>query len=182
MSMKSIISKLFIKRYKKEELEVFRFFSRVKLFEKLTFKEMEEFLPYLHLRTYNEKEVVFFRNDPSQALYIIKEGVVELSLDIQNRFEPLVYPKKHINIGVNALLANQKRLYNAICQTECELYVIPQVNLLQIFKYKPHIHSKMMTSLAEIYSENTEHLFNTYRENIGFFELGDAYMWAFRDK
>ena len=31
-----------------------------------------EFVPYLYPRKYKKDEVVFFRDDPSQALYIVK--------------------------------------------------------------------------------------------------------------
>jgi CRP-like cAMP-binding protein len=173
----------FRKIYTKKELDFFAFFKKVRLFEKLTEKELEEFIPFVHLREYKQNEVVFFRNDPGQALYIIESGEVELNLDLQEDFEPLALAKKYIAIGVNALLPDSERVYNAVARSEeCWLYVIPQVNILEIFKYKPTIQAKMMTSLAEIYDENTKNLFNAYRRHIGLFSIGEAYMKTFRSK
>lgn len=173
----------FRKVYTRKELEFFAFFRKVKLFEKLNEKELEEFIPFVHLREYKQNEVVFFRNDPGQALYIIQSGMVELNLDLQENFEPLAFAKKYIAIGVNALLLESERVYNAVVRSEESwLYVIPQVNILEIFKYKPSIQAKMMTALAEIYDENTKNLFNAYRTHIGLFSIGDAYMKTFQSR
>lgn len=171
----------FRKVYSEQEREIFDFFKAVRLFEKLSEKEMEEFLPFMHLREYKQNEVVFFRNDPSQAIYVIKKGTIELNLDLEEDFEPLAFAKIGITIGVNALLERSERVYNAIVRSkEAKLYVFPQVNILEIFKYKPKIYAKMMTSLAEIYDENTKNLFSAYRKNMGLFSIGEAYMKTFR--
>ncbi len=173
----------FRKVYSVQEREIFDFFKKVRLFERLTEKEMEEFLPFLHLREYQSNEVIFFRNDPSQALYIIRNGVVELNLDHQDSFELLAMVKKGMAIGVNALIENSERVYNAVVRSkEAWIYIIPQVNILEIFKHKTIIQAKMMTSLAELYDENTKNLFNSYRKHIGLFHLGEAYMKTFQSE
>ncbi|MCS6795486.1 MAG: cyclic nucleotide-binding domain-containing protein [Raineya sp.] len=173
----------FRKVYSPKEKEIFAFFKNVKLFERLTEKEMEEFLPFLHLREYKQNEVVFFRNDPSQALYVVKSGIVELNIDHQDSFEVLTIVKKGLAIGVNALIENSERVYNAVVRSkEALLYTIPQVNILEIFKHKTIIQAKMMTSLAELYDENTKNLFNSYRKHIGLFHLGEAYMKTFQSE
>lgn len=125
----------FRKAFFREQIRIFNFFARVQLFHGLSYEEIAEFLPYLHVRSYQKNEAIFFRNDPNQALYIIKSGTVELSLDVKDDFETLAFAQKYVSIGNNALLEGRKRHYNAVAYTEnCELYVIPQVNLLEIFE------------------------------------------------
>ncbi|MDX1905206.1 MAG: cyclic nucleotide-binding domain-containing protein [Thermonemataceae bacterium] len=173
----------FRKVYSKKELEIFAFFRKVRLFEKLSPKELEDFIPFMHLREYKQNEVVFFRNDPGQALYIVHSGNVELTLDLANDFETLAIAKKYMAIGLNALIQESERVYNAIIRSpEASLYVIPQVNILEIFKRDIHIKAKMMTALAEIYDENTHNLFNSYRKHFGLFSIGEAYMKTFRSE
>ena len=58
----------FKKSYTQKELNHFRFLSRIKLFERLNYKEMSLFLPYFYLREYKMDEVVFFRNDPAYLI------------------------------------------------------------------------------------------------------------------
>ncbi len=171
----------FRKAFSREQIRIFNFFARVQLFHSLSYEEMAEFLPYLHVRSYQKNEAVFFRNDPNQALYIIKSGTIELSLDVKDDFETLAFAEKYVSIGNNALLEGRKRHYNAIAYTEsCELYVIPQVNLLEIFDRHLSIKAKMLTALAEINDSNTAHLFKAYQNNFGFFDLGQAYMVSFQ--
>lgn len=167
----------FKKSYSDKELELFGYLANISLFERLTYDEMAHFLPYLILRTYNLDEVVFFRNDPSQALYLIKSGTISLNIDISDRFEPLATMGKGEAFGDNSLLENTRRNYTAIITSEkAELYVIPQVNLLDIFASHPNIKAEMLHAYAEEYNRYTRNLFDAYRTSFGFFDLGQAYL------
>jgi CRP/FNR family transcriptional regulator, cyclic AMP receptor protein len=167
---------LFARTYSKSELELFDFLSKNKLFSKLTHKEMLLFAPYLHLRMYKQDEVVFFRGDPSQALYLIKEGRVSLELDVGEKFETVVQLHHHASFGNNSLLPKTRRIFNAfITSPFCQLYVVPQVNIHYIFENKPSIKAKVIESLAEVYNENLSNLCKTYRSVHGFFELGEMF-------
>ncbi|NJM93385.1 MAG: cyclic nucleotide-binding domain-containing protein [Cytophagales bacterium] len=169
--------KLFRKTYTDEERETFEFLSEIKLFERLTEKEMHLFLPYMYTRNYKVNEAVFFRNDPSRALYLVKEGRVALSLDIEDKFEVLTNLKRGQHFGDNTLLLHSRRLYNAVVRSEkAVLIVLPQVSIYEIFEEHPAIKAKMMTSLAEQYNEYTRNLFRAYKATFGFFNLGQAYL------
>lgn len=166
----------FKRTYTQDEQEYFDFLGKNKLFEQLTKKEMSYFLPYLHLRKYQKNEVVFFRNDPSQALYIVKSGEIGLKLDVKDRFETIMTIQTPITLGNNALLKNAHRIYNAIViSNQASLYVIPQVNILGIFERFPEIKAKMLESLAEIYYDNFNNLFISYQATHGFFELEEMF-------
>ena len=167
----------FKKSYTPKELNIFRFLARIKLFENLSHEEMSYFLPYLYLRNYKQDEVIFFRNDPSHALYILKTGRVSLNIDVKDKFEILGIMKPGIAFGDNALLKNTKRIYSALTVSDlAELYVIPQVNILEIFNDHATIKAKMLNSLAELYNTYTENLFKAYKSSFGFFNLGEAYL------
>ena len=166
----------FKRTYSKTEEELFEFLSYNRLFHKLSKKEMLLFFPFLHLRMYKQDEVVFFRKDPSQAIYLIREGEVTLELDIANHFENITKIQKNASFGHNALLSKTKRTYNAIVSSPfCQLYVIPQVNISNIFEHKPIIKAKMLEALSELFNENFNALFNTYRVKQGFSDLGDLF-------
>ncbi|MDQ3535337.1 MAG: cyclic nucleotide-binding domain-containing protein [Bacteroidota bacterium] len=167
----------FKKTYTLSQINIFRFLAKIRLFETLSHEEMAYFLPYLYLRTYKEGEAIFFRNDPSHALYIIKKGVITLNIDIKDKFEVLGILKTGSAFGDNSLLRNSRRIYSAITESEmAELYVVPQVNILEIFSLHPLIKAKMLNSLAEIYNDYTVNLFKAYKSSFGFFNLGEAYL------
>ena len=166
----------FKKTYSIKELNLFRSLSRVKPFEKLNYDEMALFTPYLHLRQYKNDEVVFFRNDPSNAFYIVKSGKVSLNIDVNNQFEVLMVVKSGGFFGHNAFIDISKRMYTAIVITEVsELYVLPKVNIMEIFESRSQIKAKMMTSISEMYNEFNKNIFDTYRSSLGFFNLSDAF-------
>ncbi|MHA7131211.1 Crp/Fnr family transcriptional regulator [Algoriphagus namhaensis] len=162
----------FSKTFTPQDLETFKFLASIKLFEKLRHTEMARFLPAMHARKYNHNEVVFFSKDPSQALYLIKKGTVELTIDIKDNFETILEVKGGEAFGENSLLENAKRTYTAIVKSEdADLVVIPFFAIQEIFESNPKIKAKMMTSLAEYYNANNQRLFRSYRESFGFFRL-----------
>ena len=143
----------FKKSYTSKELNTFRFLSRIKLFERLNYKEMSYFLPYFYLREYKMNEVVFFRNDPGNALYLVKSGKVSINIDIEDEFEMLNVIKSGSAFGESALLVDSNRIYTSIIHSErAELYVLPKVNIHEIFNGHPVIKTKMVESLYDFYN------------------------------
>lgn len=167
----------FKRSYTPEENALFKFMAEIKLFERLTYDEMAHFTPYMFLRTYSQDEVVFFRNDPSQALYLIRSGSVTLNIEMNEKFEVLANMGRGNAFGDNALIENTRRIYTSIVASErAEIYVLPQVNIFDIFEDQPNIKAEMMNSLAELYNSYTVNLFKAYRSTFGFFDLGQAYL------
>ncbi len=166
----------FKRSYSPKELNLFRFLSRIPLFEKLTYPEMGLFVPYMHLRHYKQDEVVFFREDPSHALYIVKSGKVSLNVDLQGNFEVLRIVKSGEAFGDNSLLENSRRIYSSLVVSEtADFYVIPQVNIQEIFSTNLSIRSKMTESLAESYDKISKKLFKAYQSSFGFFTLAQVF-------
>ena len=159
----------FSKTYEPQELRMFDFLQGIKFFELLKQQELARFLPTMHERKYVRDEVIFFSKDPSQALYLIRKGQVDLTIDLSENFETIMQLKRGDAFGENSLLENSKRTYTALVSSdEAELLVIPQFALLEIFNNNPKIKAKMMSSLAEFYNANNQRLFRSYRESFGF--------------
>ncbi len=166
----------FRRSYSSEELNLFVFLQKVRVLERLSYEELSLFVPYLYLRQYQSDEVVFFRGDPAHALYIVKSGEVSLNIDVKDRFEELsrVYPG--YAFGDNSVIEKATRIFTTVVVSEsAELYVIPQVNILQIMNDNIGIRAKMMTSFAEVYNAYSANLVKSYRNHFGFFDLSLAY-------
>jgi CRP/FNR family transcriptional regulator, cyclic AMP receptor protein len=167
----------FRKSYTAKELNLFRFLSKIKVFEKLTYKEMSYFLPYLYLREYSHDQAVFLRGDPSNALYLVKNGKISLSIDLRgDKFELLRVVKTGEAFGNNTMVEHSQRIFNAIVNSEsADLYVIPKVNIFDIFQEHENVKAKMMASLAEVYNQVTVNLFKSYKSSVGFFNLAQVF-------
>ncbi|NIK72802.1 CRP-like cAMP-binding protein [Thermonema lapsum] len=173
----------FKKTYSAAERNLFRFLRRSQLFSCLDEAELAELYPYFYHRTFKKNEVIFFREDPAQAVYIVREGRVELNIDIQDTFEVLAYAEEGITLGSEAFLPKKRRLYNAIVASEeAQILVLPQVNILEVFRRETAMKAKLMEALASMYADNTGHIFNAYRNVFGFFDLGKAYMYSFQKR
>jgi CRP/FNR family transcriptional regulator, cyclic AMP receptor protein len=168
--------RLFGKTFSSKDLQMMAFLRRDRLFEDLTDRELSHLLPNIHERTFQQDEVVFFSGDPSQAMYIVKTGMVALNIDLKDSFEKLMTVRAGKIFGDNSLLANSKRIYTAVVVSErCSLYVIPRVNLLEVMDSSPVIRAKVMTKFCENYNEYTARLFRAYRTSLGFFDLHRVY-------
>jgi len=166
----------FKRTYTESELALFEFLSQVQFFELLRPTEMVRFIPGIHNRKYFRDEVIFFRNDPSQAMYILRKGLVSLNIDIKDNFETIQEVKKGGAFGENSILQDTRRIYTAIVQSEeADLMVIPNYIIKEVFESYPKIQAKMMTSLAEFYNTNNKRLFNSYRSSFGFFNLAQMF-------
>ena len=166
----------FRRSYSTEELNLCRFLNKCKLFEDLTNDELVNFLPYMYLREYKQDEVVFFRDDPSQALYVVKSGTVGLSIDVGQKLEFLTTVRTFSSLGDNCLLANTKRIYNAIVTSDsCELYVIPQANISEVLERHPEIKGKMYQALSVGYNRFIYDMFKAYKSSLGFFDVRQIY-------
>ena len=166
----------FKKSYSNRELVLFRFLKGITLFEQLSFEQLAHFIPFMHMRVYKENEVVFFRGDPSQALYLLHKGEISLSIDINDRFETIGHISNGKSFGDNALVQDANRIYNAIITSEkAQIYVIPQINLFEIFDHYPKIKAKVFESYVNQQNQFMGKLFSAYKRNFGFFDLGDAY-------
>ena len=166
----------FSKTFNASELESFQFLSQIRFFSQLKNAEMARFLPAIHERIYRKDEVVFFRGDPSQALYLLKRGNIRLTIDIRDSFETISDVRKGEAFGENALLENTNRIYTALVSSEAaELWVIPHFAIQEIFESQPVIKAKVLNALAEYYNENNLKLFKSYRNSMGFFNLKEMF-------
>ncbi|BDD11038.1 hypothetical protein FUAX_34700 [Fulvitalea axinellae] len=164
------------KKYSKSELELFSFLAKNPIFKDLTYREMALFAPHMYLRDYSENEVVFFRNDPSNAFYLLKTGNVRLSIDVSQGFESLFDVAPGMMFGENALLDNSKRLYHAIVTSEkARIYALPTVTLHDILSSNVEVKAKILHSFGELYDEYAQNLFKAYKRSFGFFDLSQVF-------
>ncbi|PIB34236.1 cyclic nucleotide-binding protein [Reichenbachiella sp. 5M10] len=166
----------FKKRYNSDELALFKFLSDIKQFEHLNEDELSLFTPYMYLRKYKQNEVVFFSGDPSHALYIVKKGTVSLSISIKDEFEELAQVDSGHCFGDNSFIDGATRIYNSLVISEqAEIYVIPQINLMDILENHLEIKAKVMASIVALYNDYNRNIFKEYKSNLGFFQLGNVY-------
>ncbi len=166
----------FKKTYESDEQETLSFLKKLILFSGLTEDEQALFLPHLHKRSYKKNELVFLRNDPANALYILTEGEVALTIDQEKNTEVITHLDKGSIFGETCILINKKRLVNAVSISEkSTMYVLPQVSIHDIFASNIKIKVKMIEAVANLYHDVNGHILKTYQNSQGFFYMSQVY-------
>jgi len=166
----------FKKTYEVDELKMLSFLDNLILFSSLTKDERALFLPHLHKRTYAKNEIVFLRNDPAHALYILTDGEVALTLDNDKSVEVITHLDSGSIFGETCILAEKKRLANAVSLSDnSTMYVLPQVSIQDIFASNIKIKVKMLEAVANLYHDVNGDILKTYQEAEGFFYMSNVY-------
>ena len=163
-------------KYSSQEKLQFDFLRKNILFKGFSDKELNFIQPLIHERTFGKNEIVFFRNDPSLALYFVYEGEVSLYLDADGIEENLINVEKGYVFGQNSIVENAHRNYNAKIAGElATLFVIPRAGLMDVLTRHPRLHSHVLTNLSTYFNGYISKVFSKYRENVGFFEISQIY-------
>ena len=167
---------IFKKSMTPDEKHKVAFLKKIQTFNNLNDIELLAISEHMYERNYKQNEVVFFRNDVSQALHLVKEGEVALTLDVEDKDEQLFNCEENHGFGINSLIEGRKRDFNAtITSDKAILYVIPQSDILELFEENPKIKSIVLENVTLQYDEMFKRIFKTYRNNIGFFELKNVF-------
>ena len=167
----------FKKTYETDEMAMLSYLGELILFSTLTNDERALFLPHLHKRIYNKNEIVFLRNDPAHALYILTEGEVQLTIDQDKSTEVITHLDKGSIFGETSILTGKKRLVNAVAVSEsATMYVLPQVSIHDIFSSNLKVKVKMLEAVANLYHDVNGDILKTYQNSDGFFYMSHVYI------
>ena len=166
----------FKKTYETDEMALLAYLGELILFSSLTNDQRALFLPHLHKRTYKKDEIVFLRNDPAHALYILTEGEAQLTLDQEDTIEVITHLDKGSIFGETAILTDKKRLVNAVVVSElATMYVLPQVSIHDVFSSNLKVKVKMLEAVANLYHDVNADILKTYQNSEGFFYMSHVY-------
>ena len=128
------------------------------LFEELSNSELKLLEAMLHIRTYQPGEVIFNQGERGVGMYIVLEGIAEVSVsnntDVEGRSsEKLIITqlKKEDFFGEMALVEdNSRRTATAIALEDTQLLGFFQPDLLDIIERSPSTGTKISIQLAKV--------------------------------
>ena len=113
-------------------------------------------LPSCREETFQPGEVIFSVNDKAENLYVLKEGQVDLVMEIPPRHNQ---EAKSVVIdrittgdifGWSSLVGPYTRVMPAVCRKHCQVVVINGTELMELFERNHHIGYKILQSLSHI--------------------------------
>ena len=147
--MKSLYENFF--KNKESSDPVLQVLGQVPIFENLTPKELKDLARLTHERFYKANEPVFKKLAPSEGMYVILKGTVEIKdPDSNTTFATL---GSGDFFGELALLDQEPRSAMAVATEASELIGFFRTDLLTLMKRGPELGNKILLNLSRILGE-----------------------------
>jgi len=147
--MKSLYENFF--KNKESSDPVLQVLGEVPIFENLTPKELKDLARLTHERFYKANEPVFKKLAPSEGMYVILKGIVEIKdPDSNTTFATL---GSGDFFGELALLDEEPRSAMAVATEASELVGFFRTDLLTLMKRGPELGNKILLNLSRVLGE-----------------------------
>jgi len=147
--MKSLYENFF--KNKESSDPVLQVMGQVPIFENLTPKELKDLTLLTHERSYKANEPVFKKLAPSEGMYVILKGTVEIKdPDSNTTFATL---GSGDFFGELALLDEEPRSAMAVATEASELVGFFRTDLLTLMTRDPELGNKILLNLSRVLGE-----------------------------
>jgi CRP-like cAMP-binding protein len=130
------------------------FLASVPIFDTLSQRQLLKIHKLIHIRHFEEGEIVFRQNDPGVGMYVIRDGLV----DVYNEFDDLT--RKHILsmkpgdfFGEIALLNDSTRSATVVSAKKSILFGLFRPDLMSVLDSDPKLGNKIIYRIAQIVAE-----------------------------
>ena len=149
-SVSILWANLFSKRNKRTVYSALR---QVVLFEDLNKSQLRKIEKRGHIRKFKDKEILFYKGDPSYGIYIVLRGQVDVTIHkkVFQSYKPFDF------FGEFALVKGTVRTATTNSVGESTLLYLSEPDLKELFSEDPKmgfsVYEKMLMILSRIYVE-----------------------------
>ncbi|MDZ7800092.1 MAG: Crp/Fnr family transcriptional regulator [Trueperaceae bacterium] len=123
--------------------------KNTQLFEDLSEDELEQLSKITPYRRYGAGEVVYHMEDPSDALYFVRDGMVKISMYFPNGKEMILGLLGQYDIfGELLLLPSERRPNQAEAVVDTTLIVMPESDFQRLLQQQPRIAMKFIQVMS----------------------------------
>ena len=125
------------------------FLQHVPLFIGLSEEDYAQLVALLQLKHYRKNEVIFHANDPGSGLFLLKNGMVKISVESSDRRElvvRLLHPPDFF--GEMALLDNLPRSATVTAMEPSEALLLDRDDFVTFVQHNPMLLPKMAEALS----------------------------------
>ncbi len=131
-----------------------KFLSSVPIFDTLSSKQLQKINKLLHLRTYEEGEIVFRVGDPGVGMYIVRSGFADIFSENDDMTKQKITSVKSGDFfGEIALLNDSSRSATVVATQKSFLYGLFRPDLLGLMDSDPKLGIKIIYRLSQIVAE-----------------------------
>ena len=153
--MKSSV--LWVNPLKKVPLDIkieLKFLSSVPIFDSLSQRQLEKIHKLIHIREFDEGEIVFRQGDPGVGMYIVRDG----QIDVYNEYSD--FTRRKITIlkpgdffGEISLLNDSCRSATVVASQKAILLGLFRPDLLSVMDSDPKLGLRFIYRLSQIVAE-----------------------------
>lgn len=128
------------------------FLKSISLFNDLKKSEILRLERILHKREYKKGEVIFNEGEPGAALYIVKDGEVDVIINYANDPVKLAELSKGMFFGEIALFSETARTATVVAVNDSKIIALSKPDFILFSQKEPSIGIKIVMKLGEILS------------------------------
>ena len=121
--------------------------SQVPLFTQLRPFELKRNAGLFHPVVYQDGDLIFDLGDPAEALYVVYEGQVQLSIDESEEAQPFARLGSGDIFGEEAIIYDDPRYYSAVARGITVLLRLDIDNFLILLGYLPQLEEQLEVSV-----------------------------------
>lgn len=123
--------------------------KNTQLFEDLSEDELEELSHITPYRRFAQGEVIYHMQDPADALYFVRDGMVKISMYFPNGKEMILGLLGQYDIfGELLLLPSERRPNQAEAVVDTTLIVMPEADFQRLLQQQPRIAMKFIQVMS----------------------------------
>ncbi|MDJ0902262.1 MAG: cyclic nucleotide-binding domain-containing protein [Xenococcus sp. MO_188.B8] len=122
--------------------------KRIDLFRVLSRELRQEIAQFLLVASYPKGRVLYRQGDPSESLYIVKRGSVEL-LDSQTDLTPVKTLSVNEIFGQYSFLTGSPHQTIAIAKDDCQLEILPRCDFEELLETSPELLERTEQTLQQ---------------------------------
>lgn len=148
--MQTIWGNLFNRRNENQD-NLKKILHNILIFQDLTDRELTHIERILYRRTYQAGEVIFREGEPGLGMYIIEQGLVDITLATGN--ERLAELCDGDFFGELSLLDDSARTATATAREDCRMLCFFQPELMDLLNVSPRLGVKVLLGLSRTLGE-----------------------------
>lgn len=123
--------------------------KNTQLFEDLSEDELEQLSKITPYRRYEAGEIIYHMEDPADALYFVRDGMVKISMYFPNGKEMILgLLGKYDIFGELLLLPSERRPNQAEAVVDTTLIVMPEADFQRLLQQQPQIAMKFIQVMS----------------------------------
>ena len=130
--------------------------SNIALFKDFSGELLQAITDSFHLKKFKPEEVLFHQGDDGESLFVLVEGLLEVSVQIEGEKRHLTFLRPGSFLGEMALLTGEKRSADVISCTESLVGELTKDSIMSLATENPEVLKKMTAVVAKRRLKNEE--------------------------